>query len=313
MVASRLSCMLASGAASRNLVPKSLSLGWYPSAKKSFSSLSVLSSASSASSSSSLSSLLCSSSLSPRALAGTQSASACTAKRTYLHFGRTMPEDFELPSDTMPKNVAELMSKNPKDLDFFENYWYWKLRGEAVILDPATLPQKSYKQLARDMGMQIVTEETEHMVGLLELYEHLRAAAFVGPFGTIEKPVLCPSVTTDRIVGCTGGTGEKEHVPLWFRCREGFLYRCGECDQIFMLVRVFYSLPDGKDPFPVDPDVEDVFDIKLLEKGQKMWNCNEYVRWPAGHQAYSELFLEGKWGNEIPRRLAQEMREIEAA
>ncbi|PFH31859.1 putative cytochrome c oxidase subunit [Besnoitia besnoiti] len=295
--------LLASGAAPARNFFSTLSGRGSSLSAKSFSSLSRLPS-----------SRLCgaaSSSLSP-ASAG-QPAFAYSAKRSYLHFERTMPEDFELPSDTMPKNVAELMSKNPKDLDFFENYWYWKLRGEAVVLDPASLPRKSYKQLARDMGMQIVTEETEHMVGLLELYEHLRSAAFVGPFGTVEKPVLCPSVTTDRIVGCTGGTGEKEHVPLWFRCREGFLYRCGECDQIFMLVRVFYSLPDGKDPFPVDPDVEDVFDMKLLEKGQKMWNCNEYVRWPAGHQAYSELFLEGKWGNEIPRRLAEELKEITAA
>lgn len=65
------------------------------------------------------------------------------------------------------------------------------------------------------------------------------------------------------IVGCTGGTGENEHFPLWFRCREGFLYRCGECDQIFMHVRVKYSLPDGKDPFPVDPEVN-CFSAALL-------------------------------------------------
>lgn len=40
--------------------------------------------------------------------------------------------------------------------------------------------------------------------------------------------------------------------------------------------------------------VDDVFDMKLLEKGQKMWNSGEYVQWPGGHQAYSELFLEGE-------------------
>ena len=56
--------------------------------------------------------------------------------------------------------------------------------------------------------------------------------------------------------------------------REGFLYRCGECDQIFMLVRVTYgnswvdeSYKDHKEIFAKDPDVDDVFDIKLLERG----------------------------------------------
>ncbi|KAL8455876.1 hypothetical protein Emag_000250 [Eimeria magna] len=110
--------------------------------------------------------------------------------RPYLHFARTTPEDYELPIDTMPEDVERLMKTAPKDLDFFGNYWYWRLRGEATILDPETLPKKSYKQLARDMGLQVVNEESEHMVGLLELYEYLKQSPFVGPFGTIENPVL---------------------------------------------------------------------------------------------------------------------------
>ncbi|PHJ16784.1 cytochrome c oxidase subunit, partial [Cystoisospora suis] len=93
-----------------------------------------------------------SSAFSPQKANGGDLRFSFSQKRTYLHFGRTMPEDYELPSDTMPKNVHELMAKDPKDLDFFENYWYWKLRGEATILDPENLPKKSYKQLARDMG-----------------------------------------------------------------------------------------------------------------------------------------------------------------
>ncbi|CDJ44987.1 cytochrome c oxidase subunit, putative [Eimeria tenella] len=82
-------------------------------------------------------------------------------------------------------------------MDFFQNYWYWRLRAEAAILDPQQLPRKSYKQLARDMGLQIVTEENQHMVGLLELYEYLKTAPFVGPFGTTQNPVLVPSVHTE--------------------------------------------------------------------------------------------------------------------
>ncbi|XP_026194414.1 uncharacterized protein LOC113147586, partial [Cyclospora cayetanensis] len=113
------------------------------------------------------------------------------------------------------------------------------------------------------------------------------------------------------IVGCTGGTGENEHYPLWFRCREGFLYRCGECDQIFMHVRVLYSLPDGKDPFPLDPDVSDVFSLSALEKAQRQWNSGEYIMWPTGEEAYSRLFLQGKLGNTVPEQLAEELKAVE--
>ena len=79
------------------------------------------------------------------------------------------------------------------------------------------------------------------MMGIIELYEYLKGSPMIGPFGTIENPVLIPSVTTERIVGCTGGTGDDEHMILFFRCQEGFLYRCGECDQVFMHVRVVYE------------------------------------------------------------------------
>ncbi|KAF8817718.1 hypothetical protein IE077_000618, partial [Cardiosporidium cionae] len=120
------------------------------------------------------------------------------AKRTYLHFGPIKPEDYELPADTMPGNVNELMKKDPKDTDFFENYWYWRIRSESTLLaKPEELPNMSYRQLARDMGLQIVHEESEHMMGLLELYEYLKSSPFVGPFGTIENPVLVPSVNTE--------------------------------------------------------------------------------------------------------------------
>ena len=55
--------------------------------------------------------------------------------------------------------------------------------------------------------------------------------------------MFVPAIHTERIVCCMGGAGDQEHVPLWFRCREGFLHRCGECGQIFMLTRVMYELP----------------------------------------------------------------------
>jgi len=106
----------------------------------------------------------------------------------------------------------------------------------------------------------------------------------VGPFGTIENPVIVPSITNDRVVACTGGVGDDEHAALWFHCREGFLYRCGECDQIFMLARVTYEFlgKDSADLDPVDPEVSDVFDLDLIEKGVERWN-DGMIRWESGH------------------------------
>jgi len=211
---------------------------------------------------------------------------------------------------TMPHDIRALMKKDPKEMDYYENYWYWRIRGESVVNNPAELPKLSYNQLARDLGLAQATEMAEHMVGMLELYEYLQYAPFIGPFGTIENPVLCPSVHNERIVGCTGGSGDNEHVVLWFRCFEGFLYRCGECDQIFMLVRINYELPDGADPFPVPPDVKDTFDWELLESAHKLWNegsQGEYHYWIVG--MYSKYNIIGT--SEALRRGQITTKEIE--
>jgi len=208
------------------------------------------------------------------------------ATRQYRHWWRVLPEDFELNTESMPKDVKTLMAtKNPQDLGFIDNYWYWRIRGESTILDPENLPKKSYKQLCYDMGLTVVNEATENMIGIIELYEYLKSSPFIGPFGTIENPVLVPAMGTERVVGCSGGSGDSEHVPLWFRCKEGFLYRCGECDQIFMHVRVMYELPDGQPISPVDPDVNDVYDYSLLEKGNEVWNSGGMINWPTGFDA----------------------------
>jgi cytochrome c oxidase subunit 5b len=207
------------------------------------------------------------------------------AKRGYRHWWRVLPEDFELNTESMPKDVKKLMSSDPYEMSFLDSYWYWRIRSESTIMDPENLPKKNYKQLCRDMGLSIVNEPAEHALGIIELYEYLKSSPFIGPFGTIENPVLVPAIMTERVVGCSGGTGDMEHVPLWFRCKEGFLYRCGECDQIFMLVRVMYELPDGQEIDPIDPDVNDVFDIKLLEKGNEVWNSGGMINWPTGYDA----------------------------
>ncbi|GIX63448.1 cytochrome c oxidase subunit, putative [Babesia caballi] len=183
------------------------------------------------------------------------------AARGYVHFSRTQTHDFELPIDTMPKDIDALMKTDPKMMDYFGSYWYWRIRGESTLMDADSLPKKSYKQLAVDLGMQVVNEPSEHMLGLLELYEYLKTSPFVGPFGTIKNPVLVPSVMTERVL---------------------------------------YSLPDGEDPFPVDPDIDDVFNKEVLAKGHLKWNSGEYVKWPVGNATYKQLFLQGKWGNPVP-------------
>lgn len=228
------------------------------------------------------------------------------ARRGYRHWWRVLPEDFELNSESMPKDVKSLMASNPHNLGFIDAYWYWRIRAESTMMDPENLPKKSYKQLCRDMGLSIVNEQAENLLGIVELYEYLKSSPFIGPFGTIENPVLVPAIHTERIVGCTGGTGDNEHVPLWFRCREGFLYRCGECDQIFMLVRVLYELPEeGVDINPIDPDVKDVFDFALLEKGNEVWNTGGMINWPTGYDALHGTVYGGGARDEDQRAIGE--------
>ena len=102
-----------------------------------------------------------------------------------------------------------------------------------------------------------------------------------------------------------GGNGDAEHVPLWFRCKEGFLYRCGECDQIFMLVRVMYELPEDAEIDPVDPDVNDVFDVALLEKGNAVWNAGGMVNWPTGYDAIHGTVFGGMARDEEQRAIGE--------
>lgn len=216
--------------------------------------------------------------------------------RFYRHWNRMTCDDFELPIDSMPENVEELMTnKKHADMNVVEQYWYWKIRGETTLLDPENLPKKSYEELAKDLGLTQVDTPTENTMGLLELYEYLNSAPFVGPFGTIESPVLVPSITDDRVVGCTGGTADNEHLPLWFRCREGFLYRCGECDQIFMHVRVNYEgrARQSASAGNINIDAKDVFDLKNLARVNKLWNKEDPIlNWKVGYVA--EDYVQGK-------------------
>eukprot|EP01067_Filipodium_phascolosomae_P008586 Filipodium_phascolosomae@DN735_c0_g1_i3.p2 len=81
---------------------------------------------------------------------------------------------------------------------------------------------------------------------------------------------------------------------MWFRCREGFLYRCAECDQIFMLVRLVYDVDEevAKEEGlrHVAWDDSDMFDMTLLERAHRMFNTDDLFMWTVGMQAYRMMY-----------------------
>ena len=136
-----------------------------------------------------------------------------------------------------------VLPDNFEQLSCFDRCWCWSVFAEStVVLVSQNLPMLSYKQFCRDMEFTLMKELANHAFSLIELHEHLHSSHFTGPFGTIENPTLVSSILDDGVVGCGGGIGEAEHVPQQFHCKEGFLDRCGECEQIFMLPCVMYSL-----------------------------------------------------------------------
>merc|ERR1719282_341041 len=77
-------------------------------------------------------------------------------------------------------------------------------------------------------------EEKEELLTELEgkeLYEQYLS----GPFGTIENPVIVPSVMHTRIVGCLGGDGDSAHDLLWHEVKKDRPTICIECGQVFKL------------------------------------------------------------------------------
>merc|ERR1712063_247572 len=103
-------------------------------------------------------------------------------------------------------------------------------------------------------------EEKEELLTELEgkeLYEQYLS----GPFGTIEKPVIVPSVMHTRIVGCVGGDGDSSHDLLWHEVKKDKPTICIECGQVFKLKTSAESEKDPladanlpKDTFVVDHD-----------------------------------------------------------
>ena len=108
---------------------------------------------------------------------------------------------------------------------------------------------------------------------------------FHGSFGTIEHPTLVSAVINDRAIGCGGGNDEAEHVSQQFHGKEGFLDRCGECDQIFVLACVMYGLLGNAGI--------DLVDLDINEAG---WRLSLRIarRSEAGERLRSRVTLEWK-------------------
>ena len=100
-------------------------------------------------------------------------------------------------------------------------------------------------------------ESAKHVCSLIELHEHLNSSHFPGSFSTIENPTLVSVIQNERFVGCGSGNGDAEHVPQPFHGKEGFLDRCGEYDQIFVLTCVMCGLLGNTGTDLVELDVNE--------------------------------------------------------
>ena len=180
-----------------------------------------------------------------------------------LHWWRVLAENFKLNSGSMSKDMRVLMRKDLQQLSGFDSCWGWSVFAEStVVLVSQNLPKLSYKQFCRDMELTLMNVSAEQAFSLIELHEHLNSSHLPGSFGTVENPTLVSAILNDGVVGCGCGNGEAEHVPQWFNCKEGFLDRCGECEQIFMLACVMYGLRGNAEI--------DLVDLEINEAGMRL-------------------------------------------
>ena len=67
-----------------------------------------------------------------------------------------------------------------------------------------------------------------------------------GPFGTWDSPVVVESAYGERIVGCTGGSGDAEHEIRWLVLIGDEAQACDHCGQVFQLKEL--EEPEGYHP-----------------------------------------------------------------
>ncbi|KAI3615042.1 cytochrome c oxidase polypeptide mitochondrial precursor [Moniliophthora roreri] len=52
--------------------------------------------------------------------------------------------------------------------------------------------------------------------------------------GTKQNPILVPSASVERLVGCTGSPADSHDV-LWFALKKGRQHRCTECGSVYQM------------------------------------------------------------------------------
>ena len=107
------------------------------------------------------------------------------------------------------------------------------------------------------MELTLINESAEHAFSLIVLHGRLNSSHFLVSFNTIENTTLVSAILNVRVVGCGNGNGDAEHVPQHFHDKERFLDRCGECDQISVLVGVRHGLLGNAGVDHVDLDVNE--------------------------------------------------------
>jgi len=71
----------------------------------------------------------------------------------------------------------------------------------------------------------------------------------MGPFGTMEAPVLVPSNKDHRVVGCLGHPGVNEHPLLWLAVYRGRKHVCARCGQVFLITGEHIPDEHHDDPY----------------------------------------------------------------
>jgi hypothetical protein len=96
---------------------------------------------------------------------------------------------------------------------------------------PSAPPSSIYTPFEHLAGLQRV----EYLAKLADRNIYLNQPLKVDHYGTLQDPIIVPSLYDDRVVGCSGFPKES-HDFMWFICRG--VTRCIECGQAFKIERV---------------------------------------------------------------------------
>ena len=96
---------------------------------------------------------------------------------------------------------------------------------------PFAPPSAIYTPYEHLAGLQRV----EYLAKLADRNIYLNQPLKVDHYGTLQDPIIVPSLFEDRVVGCSGFPKES-HDFVWFICKG--VTRCIECGQAFKIEKV---------------------------------------------------------------------------